>query len=108
MKLWKPDTYMKKNMADSECGVACQRNINKVGKKMLGCFTEVHSCLMCCVEVSINPEPETDIACSPGVKRCSFTRTATADVIKGKNAVTPKTNLRLHEYFHQCTAIENM
>lgn len=84
-------------MAESDCGVACQRNINKVGKKMLGCFTEVQSCLMCCLELSTNPEPENEIACSPEVRRCSFTRTATADVIRGKNAVTPKTNLRLQE-----------
>ena len=94
-------TYMKKNIAESDCGVACQRNINKVGKKILGCLTEVQSCLTCCLELSTNPEPESKIVHSPGGMRCSFTRTATADVIRGKNAVTPKTNLRLQEYFYQ-------
>lgn len=54
----------------------------------------------------MNPEPECDIARSPEDRRCSFTRTATADVIRGKKAVTPKTNLRLQEYFHQWTALK--
>jgi hypothetical protein len=96
---------MKKNIAESDCGVACQRNINKVGNKMLGCFTEVQSCLTCCLELSINPEPERKVLCSPEGMPCSFTRTATADVIRGKNAVTPKTNLHLQEYFYQYTEL---
>jgi hypothetical protein len=100
-------TYMKKNIAESDCGVACQRNMNKVGKKMLGCFTEAHSCLMCCLVLSMNPEPERKILCSAEATRCSFTSTATADVIRGRNAVMPKTNLHLQEYFHQQTKLQN-
>ena len=82
-------------MAESDCGVACQRNMNKVGKKMFGCFTAVQICLICCLELSINPELGSEMERSSEHKRCSFTRTATADVIRGKNAVTPKTNLHL-------------
>ena len=86
---------MKKNMAESDCGVACQRNMNKVGWKILGCFTELQICIMCSLELSINPESEDEVAFSPKGKRFSFTRTATVDVMRGKNAVTPKTNLHL-------------
>jgi hypothetical protein len=99
---------MKKNIAESDCGVACQRNINKVGKKMLGCFTETHSLLMCCLVLSTNPEPESKIFCSTEATRCSFTSTATADVISGRNAVMPKTNLRLQVYFHQQTTLQTI
>jgi hypothetical protein len=82
-------------MAESDCGVACQRNMNNVGRKMLGCFTEFQSCMMRSLEFSISSEPETEseIERSPKGNRSSFTRTATADVISGNKAVTPKTNL---------------
>jgi hypothetical protein len=72
--------------------------MNKVGKKMFGCFTAVHICMICCLELSINSEPENEMERSLEGKRCSFTRTATADVIRGKNAVTPKTNLHLGKH----------
>jgi hypothetical protein len=89
-------TYMKKNIAESDCGVACQRKINKVGKNMLGCFTAPQSCITCCFEISIKPEPDTKMLLWPDEGRdtgASFTSTATADVNSGKKAVTPKTNL---------------
>ena len=91
---------MKKNMAESDCGVACQRNMNKVGRSMLGCFTEFQICMMRCLELSINFEPETESETehSSKGKRSSFTRTATVDVISGKSAVTPKTNLHSWEH----------
>lgn len=37
------ETYVKKNIAESDCGVACHKNINKVGKKMLGSLTASHN-----------------------------------------------------------------
>lgn len=83
---------MKKNIAESDCGVACQRKINRVGNNMFGCFTAPHSCFTCCFELSIKPEPETKMLLRPDTGT-SFTSTATADVNNGKNAVTPKTNL---------------
>lgn len=62
---------------------------------MLGCFTEFQICMIRCLELSINSEPETESETerSPRGKRSSFTRTATVDVNSGKSAVTPKTNL---------------
>jgi hypothetical protein len=36
-------TYVKKNMAESDCGVACHRKINKVGRNTLGCLTASHN-----------------------------------------------------------------
>jgi len=42
---------MKKNMAQSNCGVACQRNTNKVGRNMLACFTEFQICMIRCLEL---------------------------------------------------------
>lgn len=82
-------------MAESDCGVACQRNMNNVGKKILGCFTEFQSCIMRSLEFSINSEPESgsEMERSSKGNRSSFTRTATADVISGNKAVRPKTNL---------------
>jgi hypothetical protein len=91
-------TYMKKNIAESDCGVACQRKINNVGKNMLGCFTAPQSCFTCCFVLSIKPEPETKMLLWPDKvldTGASFTSTATADVNSGKKAVTLKTNLHL-------------
>jgi hypothetical protein len=47
------------------------------------------------IELSINSEPETEseTGCSPKGMHSSFTRIATEDVIRGKSATTPKTNL---------------
>ena len=91
----KAEAYVKKNMAESDCGVACHKNINNVGKKMSGCLTAVHNCKICCLELSIKPEPEIVALCPlEGNTACSLTRTATAEVIKGRKAVTPKTNLQ--------------
>jgi len=74
--------------------------MNKVGRNMLGCFTEFQICIIRCLDLSINSELETDSETerSSKGKRSSFTRTATVDVISGKSAVTPKTNLHLREH----------
>lgn len=76
-------------MADSEWGVACQRKINKVGRNTFGCLIASHNSIIPLVAVSIEVEDKGPRA------RCSFTRTATADVSKGSNAERPKTNLQM-------------
>lgn len=85
-------------MAESECGVACHKKINKVGSNTLGCFTALHNCIMLLFELAIKPVLVSDEILCPLVEPytgCSFTRTATADVIKGSKAVNPKTNLQV-------------
>lgn len=85
-------------MAESDCGVACHRNMNKVGRRISRCLTAVHNCIIFCLEFSIKFEPESKGLCPPEEGTlCSFTRTATADVIRGRKAVTPKTNLQFKE-----------
>lgn len=81
-------------MAESDCGVACHRKINIVGRKTLGCLTAPHNSIMFSFELSRKLGPAKICPLAGLSTRCSFTRTATADVISGSNAVTPKTNLR--------------
>lgn len=89
-------TYTKKNIAESDCGVACHRKMNSVGRYTFGCLTAVHKLNMHRFEVSRKPKPlgrrlDPFTGTQTG---CSSTSTATADVIKGSKAVTPNTNLR--------------
>lgn len=84
-------------MAESDCGVACHRKINRVGRNTLGCFTASHNCVTLFFELSKTLVLFNRIFC-PLAKLgvgCSFTRTETADVIKGSKAVNPKTNLHI-------------
>lgn len=83
-------------MAESECGVACHRKMNMVGRNTLGRFTASRNCVMLFFELSKKPVLSDKISCplAEATTCCSFTRTATADVIKGSKAVNPKTNLQ--------------
>lgn len=88
-------------MADSEWGVACQRKINKVGRKTFGCLIACHNSRIPLLVASFKVEDK-----GPR-ERCSFTSTATADVNKGSSAERPKTNLQnavtcLSGILHRC------
>ena len=50
-------TYTKKNIAESDCGVACHRKRNSVGRYIFGCLIAVHILNMCCLEVSRKLKP---------------------------------------------------
>lgn len=53
-----------------------------------------HNCNTPCIELCRKPELVHDkLWPVAAAKECSFTRRATADVINGRKAVTPKTNL---------------
>lgn len=93
---------MKKNIAVSDVGVACQRKINIVGMNMFGSFTVAHRQINWLLDVSKNPRrglaPDNSSASRSTTvdarRRSSFTRIATTDVIKGKRAVIANTNLQ--------------
>ena len=101
-------TYVKKNMAVSEVGVACHMNMKRVGHKILGSLTVSHRTTNCDFDCSINPAAATLVAprgvifgssCA-GREGSSWTRPATAEVINGKTAVTPNTNLPDYQIIH--------
>lgn len=82
-------------MADSECGVACHRKMNNVGKKMSGCLMAAHNWKILCLELFRKPELVLERLCPlVAFEACSFTRIATPDVINGRKAVMPKTYLQ--------------
>lgn len=98
---------MKKNMAVSEVGVACHMNMKRVGHKILGSLTVSHRKTNCDFDCSINPAAAALVAprgvifgssCA-GREGSSRTRPATAEVINGKTAVTPNTNLQIIKSF---------
>lgn len=99
---------MKKNMAVSEVGVACHMNMKRVGHKILGSLTVSHRKTNCDFDFSINP-PAANLVAPRGVifgsscvgrEGSSRTRPATAEVINGKSAVTPNTNLPDYQIIH--------
>lgn len=105
-KSWR--VYVKKNMAVSEVGVACHMNIKRVGHKILGSLTVSQRKTNCDFDCSINPAAAALVAprgvifgssCA-GREGSSRTRPATAEVINGKTAVTPNTNLPDYHIIH--------
>lgn len=87
---------MKKNIAESDCGVACHKKINKVGSRTLGCLTAPHNWVKLFFELSMKPLPKEAPLARPRTG-CSFTSTDTADVMSGSNDVAPKTNLAVQK-----------
>lgn len=99
---------MKKNMAVSEVGVACHMNMKRVGHKILGSLTVSHRKTNCDFDCFNNPAAAALVAprgvifgssCA-GQEGSSRTRPATAEVINGKTAVTPNTNLPDYQIIH--------
>lgn len=67
---------------------------------MFGCLTASHNSLMLCFELSTKPGVAKERFCPLASPSTGFssTSTATADVIRGSKAVTPKTNLLKYKF----------